>query len=138
MEIHDLPAVLAALKESVRSAKDLNIPWERFHDDFAVRFAPLPPGDPRPNKRFDQVFAELGHRHFRERHPVTEAHYLCIPQHKFWHGYCRVGPRVVIFFDFLDVGVGLAGFMRDLSGTEVVLMRMTSVPISPGPTGVKQ
>jgi hypothetical protein len=57
MEIHDLGATLAALKQSVCSAKDLNDPWSRFHDEFAVRLAPIHPGELRPNKRLDQTFA---------------------------------------------------------------------------------
>jgi hypothetical protein len=138
MEIHDLGATLAALKQSVCSAKDLNDPWSRFHDEFAVRLAPIHPGELRPNKRLDQTFAELGERHFRERHPVSDAHYKYIAEHDFWHGYCQVGPRVVIFFEFTAIGVGLAGFMPDLSGHEVVLMRTTAVPLSPGPAGVQQ
>ncbi len=136
--VHDLGAVLSELKQDVRTAKDLMQPWRRFHDDFAVRFAPIPPGEPSPNKDFDDLFARIGHKQFGGGHPVTEPMYLTIPQHNFWHGYCEVGPKVVIFCYFSDIGLGLAGYMDYLTSPEVALVRVTTIPVSKGPVGVKQ
>lgn len=139
LTVHDLGATLAALKESVRTATDFMVPWDRFHDDFAAVYGLAPPGEIRSNPGMVQAIAQLVEKYLGIRAPVAEARLLYVPEHHFWHGFCRVGAAWVFFFNFDDISVGMAGLQRSLESREVTLIRLTTLPISRGaPPGTVQ
>lgn len=127
-----LATTLTELKQTMQSATDLGVPWDRFHDEFAMVPAFTGQGDQADNERIELALAAVAKFVLGEPHAVRDACFVRLPEHHFWHGSCQIGPRTVIFFYYDDVNVGVAGLFRDFSDPRVELARMSVLELPDG------
>lgn len=127
-----LGTTLAELKQTMQSATDLAVPWDRFHDDFAMVPAFTGQGDLADNQRIGLALEAVAKYVLGQAHEISDAHFVQLAEHNFWHGSCQIGPRTVIFFYYDDIDVGVAGLFRDFNDPRVELARMSVVELPAG------
>jgi hypothetical protein len=127
-----LATTLAQLKQTMQSATDLGVPWDRFHDEFAMVPAFTSLGDVADNERIGAALTAVAEHVLGQRHPIDDAQFVRLAEHHFWHGHCQIGPRTVIFFYYDDIDVGVAGLFRDFADPRVELARMSVVALPGG------
>jgi hypothetical protein len=128
-----LSMILADLKQSTQSATDLQVPWDRFHDDFAAVPAFTQQGAPEGNDRIERALVAATKKVLGgAEHALRDGHFVRLPRHNFWHGTCEVGPRTLIFYFYDDINVGIAGLFRSFDDPRVTLVRISVIELPAG------
>ncbi len=128
-----LGKILADLKQTTQSATDLRVPWDRFHDDFAMVPAFTGLGEPAANDRIERALVAATKTALGESGlEIRNEHFVRLPRHNFWHGTCEVGPRTLIFYYYDDINVGIAGLFRSFADPRVTLARISLLDLPAG------
>lgn len=125
---------LAALKKTLREAKDFGVPWEQFNDEVAMNFAFTEHAECKDNVRIEALLSAVVARVTGQKKGISNAAFLFLPEHRFWHGPCDFGDHTIIFFYFDDIDMGLAGIklMTDLANSNIDLVRFSLVGLPAG------
>lgn len=124
------------LRELLRTATDFREPWDYFHDKLVLdpRFMRL--GAPSASKKLTSALTAIGSRLLRREITLESPVLLQIKEWSLWHGSCGFGEYTGVCFYFDDADQGLVGLMKDLSGRETLLARISLLPLAAGATGV--
>jgi hypothetical protein len=130
----ELGRALDALRISLRRATDFMDPWVQFHDEVAMAPTLMEEGEHADNPNLLEVLAALSGKVFGQRAEPQNVLLMHVGEHGFWHGTCRLGPRMAVFFYFEELDMGLAGIVKSLTDTKVDLVRFSLIQ-APGATG---
>jgi hypothetical protein len=121
--------VLAALKKTLKESPQFSEAWIQFHDEVA--------SDPRfttdaqciESERMESVLSTVIAKVLSQKNKVSNATFLYMPEHGFWHGPCDFGNYMVVFFYFEDIDMGLVGITRSLSDPLTTYVRFSMVEL---------
>jgi hypothetical protein len=101
------------LRESTRSATDLSVPWELFHDELATAPGFNMVGVQAENSKLQRVGAEVMQRVV----PGCRAGALLLLHFgDFWHGMFETSSGPVVLYYFEREDLGLLGFTGNPDG----------------------
>ena len=131
-----MTARLTHLRQLLRTATDFRDPWDYFHDELVMDPTFLHLGRPEASRRLESVLGAVGSRLLGQEVRPRDLMLFHLKDQSLWHGTCGLGDCVTVCFHFEDVDQGLAGLMRDLTGVEILLARLSLVEMPPGVTSV--
>ncbi|HRI62791.1 MAG TPA: hypothetical protein PK156_01090 [Polyangium sp.] len=125
---------IATLKRTLCDATDLSEPWNQFHglDTWEVVFGEGATHGENP--RMEKVLSMIASRVAGSEGKVAGAMFMQLPAHQLWHGRCTFGRRIILFFYFEDLDIGLAGIGRMATPDDphVDLARFSLLPVKSG------
>lgn len=129
--VHSLVRMQAieALRQSVKTATDLSVPWELFHDRLASSSEFMAMGAPSKSTTVLKMLATTASKALGASLTAVGMTSLHLKKQRLWHGFCTLGGRPTVYFYFDDLEIGLAGVMDSLTGGRVELIRFTCVAL---------
>jgi len=124
--------MLGRLKTTLREATDFSDPWTLFHDDLVLSEVFPRAGEPGRSPRIDAAIAAAAGKILNCKCTVSEQMFMHVKEHRFWHGTCRVGPRLGLFFYFEGDDLGLVALFRSPTDTNLDLIRFSFVEVPAG------
>lgn len=125
---------IATLKRKLCDATDLSEPWNQFHalETWEVVFGEG--AKTGQNVRVEKVLSMIASRVARQEGKVAGVMFMQVPAYQLWHGRCTFGNRIIIFFYFEDLDMGLAGIgrMATANDVHVDLARFSLLPVTSG------
>ena len=127
--VHSLLRMQAieALRQSVKTASDLSVPWDLFHDRLASSSEFMALGAPSKSTTVLKMLATTASKALGASLTAVGMTSLHLKKERLWHGFCTLGGRPTVYFYFDDLEIGLAGVMDSLTGGRVELIRFTCV-----------
>ncbi len=127
---------VAELRSLLATTRDFSKPWDFFHDELVRDRAFMNLGERRPNTSLAEIL-DLGIGRATGR-PVRslDSLFVYVPELSFWHGQIRIGQGGAICFSFEERGhepaMGLAGYYASTRKNDLILLRISPVPVAPG------
>ena len=120
---------IETLRQSVKSASDLEEPWNLFHDELAMSAEFMTMGAPKASGVLLDVIAKAASNVLGEPGTAVRVASIHLKKQRMWHGCCSLAGRPIVWFYFEDLEIGLAGILSSLTGGKVDLIRFTCVKL---------
>lgn len=124
--------ILAALKTTLKESPKFMDAWTQFHDEVASDPRFIEDAQPIENERMEGVLSTVLAKVVGQNNKISDASFFYMPEHGFWHGPCNFGTKMVIFFYFEDIDMGLMGITRSLSDPMTTHVRFSMVELGRG------
>jgi hypothetical protein len=123
---------LGELRRRLEHATDYEKALHYFLDEFAGDLPFIQASEPEPAPHLVAILGHIARGAFGRAVAVENPHVSHLVAHKFYHGNASVEGRVVLFFCFEEIGLGLMAIIPGLSGpVEVARFRLPGGLVNP-------
>jgi len=122
----------ALLEEKLKTGTDFAATWKYFMDHFAEDGAFLSAGTPVNDPLLPQILGAVVARLTGQRAALSQVFVIEVPACQLLHGAGFAAGRVVGFFYFKKLDLGMASFLENLNSDRVSFVRFSSVRLDTG------